>query len=211
MNAKKTEKFTSRQIRCRRADNSSCIYHIRGVNRGINSNLPKGCHKPNLHRYDAPFKRHGKLWILTNDQSGNALVTVLIAFTLLVFLLMQPLDTFVFQVKHQMAETIMHKYLARMRLEGYLTIQDEQDLITDFNNISCPIQNPSTDIVATAKESNGDNRILRSNDPVSSELMLQITCTPDPQPFNFMQLLGGAPGTTTIKVGGKELSERVNP
>jgi len=105
----------------------------------------------------------------------------------------------------------MHKYLARMRLEGYLTIQDEQDLITDFNNISCPIQNPATDIVATAKESNGDNRILRSNDPVSSELMLQITCKPDPQPFNFMQLLGGSPGTTTIKVGGKELSERVNP
>lgn len=124
---------------------------------------------------------------------------------------MQPIDTFVFQAKHQMAESIMHKYLARMRLEGYLTIQDENNLIDDFKNIKCPVENEATDIIATAKESDSNNRILRSSDPISSELMLQIKCKPDPQPFSFIKLVGGTDKETYITVGGKELSERVNP
>lgn len=173
----------------------------------------KNSNRRYVYQHDDPSKGHGQFRVLNllRNESGNTLVALLVAFTLLVFLLMQPIDTFVFQAKHQMAENIMHKYLARMRLEGYLTIQDENNLIADFENIKCPIETPATDIVANARESNGDSRILRSADPVTSELILQVTCKPDPQPFSFMQLLGGAGGETTITVGGKELSERVNP
>ncbi|MTI84369.1 MAG: hypothetical protein FH756_10790 [Firmicutes bacterium] len=196
-----------------RDDNHSSKSYLCNYGGGSNSGNTQNCDRRHVYGYDEPPKRHGQFRVLghLSNQSGNSLVSLLVSFTLLVFLLMQPIDTFVFQSKHQMAENIMHKYLARMRLEGYLTTTDENNLIADFNNIKCLIQNPATDIIANARESNGDNRILRSSDPVSSELTLKITCKPDPQPCNFMQIFGGAPGSTTITVGGKSLSERVNP
>jgi len=215
LHVKKPEKILAGQHRigCRQLDHNRGPNYICHNSRGGDSRDSERRDGPNIYEYNITLKRHRKFGVLEiiKNENGNTLIGLLVGFTLMIFLLMQPIDTFVFQAKHQMAESILHKYLARMRLEGYLTTQDENSLIADFNNIKCPIQNPSTDIIATAKESNGDNRILRSSDPVSSELMLQITCKPDPQPFNFMQLLGGAGGETTITVGGKELSERVNP
>lgn len=108
-----------------------------------------------------------------------------------------------------MAEKIVNKYLARMRLEGRLTITDRNNMINEFNNVKCTIKNPDTDISATAIEPQA--RILRTGDPVQSEIYLQVTCTPEPQPFKALSLVGGDGGDTTIKAGGKDLSERIEP
>lgn len=141
------------------------------------------------------------------------LLTLLFVILLLTYFLIQPLDNYVLMNKHQYAEHIMNKYLSRMRVEGRLSISDENNIKTELNGIGCVIDSDSTTYVtARAMESKGNARILRSNDVDASELSLSISCRPEPQPFKPTALIKGvAPSGIRIKVGGKELSERVIP
>lgn len=163
-----------------------------------------------IHRHDGQHKKLGFFRFLKNSR-GDALLGAVLVITLLTFVLMQPLDAFVVMAKHQMAEKIMHKHLDRIRLEGYLTTANRTSMIDEFNNIGCPIPDPSVNIIAASNEFLGQPRILRSTDPDASRVSLTVTCSPDPQPFRLIRLLGGSEGTTQFKVGGVELSERVHP
>jgi len=115
-------------------------------------------------------------------------------------------DKWVYMVKHQKAQHVMHRCLAGMQTAGYLTVADEAQLVADFASFSCTV-NPFTGIMAP-RESRGDSRVLRP-DPVS----LLIEAVPSPQPFQSEKLLGNTPpdGAKMIKVGGTMRSERVNP
>jgi hypothetical protein len=165
----------------------------------------------NVYKYDGLYKKPNKFGILKvlRSNKGNALISFLISFTVLAFLLIQPLDNFVIQGKHQMAEKIVNKYLTRMRLEGRLSTEDKAAMVSEFHSIKCIIQNPDTDITAKAIEP--QDRVLRSSDPEQSELELKVVCEPSPQPFGAFALLGSNSESVTITVGGKDISERVNP
>lgn len=142
---------------------------------------------------------------------GNFVAT-LIVISILLFPLVQQSDDFVLQTKHQIATHIMHRYLDRMRIEGRLNTVDETEINNKLNAINCKVDSdPNTYINANTKESLSQPRILRSTNITSSELTLEIRCRPEPQPFRPRSLVGGAPTPVYIRVGGKELSERVNP
>jgi hypothetical protein len=96
-----------------------------------------------------------------------------------------------------------------MRLEGFLTVTDENMLITKLTEA----QYSNIQIDATAIESLGQARVLRNtDDPIGSEVFLEIKCEPTPKPFVISQIIGaGAPGPFIIDVKGRALSERVDP
>lgn len=137
----------------------------------------------------------------------------LLVVLLLMFLLTQPADDYILSSKHQIAEHITQVYITRMRLEGRLSINDENELKSKINDIGCIIDSDTNTYVnANAKESRGDPRILRSNESVGSELTLEVKCRPEPQPFKPRSLIGGAAGGPCyIRVGGREPSERIVP
>lgn len=167
-----------------------------------------------VHKHDELPKSNLKFRILKpliSEKGDGELLAALMVILVLTFMLMQPIDTNVFQNKNNASRMILNKYMNKMRLEGYLKATDEASMIQDFNNIGCPVSDPSSDIVANAKESRGDARVLRNSDPNASALSLTITCTPTPQPFKMMSLIGRGQTSTQITVGRKDLSERVDP
>jgi hypothetical protein len=167
-----------------------------------------------VHEHDELYEGHLKLRLLKrlkSERGEGELLAALIVILVLTFMLIQPIDTSVYQNKNNAARMILNKYMNKMRLDGYLTSTNEAGIIQDFNNIGCPISDPATDIDASAKESRGDARVLRSIDPSASALSLKIICTPAPQPFKMMSLIGGTQTPTQIKVGRVDQSERVDP
>lgn len=138
---------------------------------------------------------------------------LLLVFTVLCFFLVQPLDAHVLLSKHQYAEHLMHRYLSRMRVEGRLSSSDEASLKAELASVGCVVDSdPTTWVQASAMESRGDPRVLRSPDASASTLMLSISCRPEPAPFRPTALVGGSPPSgVRIRVGGRELSERVYP
>lgn len=162
----------------------------------------------NEHHDRSNNKHHNKCLFrrLLEGQSGYYLLGLLIFLPIMLALSYAPVDQWVLMVKQQKAEHVMHKYLARMQTEGYLSTADEAQLITDYAVFSCTV-NPATDI-AGPRESQGASRVLRPN-PIS----LQIQARPTPQPLQSNKLLGlNQPDSTfRIKVGGTMRSERVRP
>ncbi|OPY63693.1 MAG: hypothetical protein A4E56_00416 [Pelotomaculum sp. PtaU1.Bin065] len=204
------KRFLARRFgswRSRRITNQDCFHYSgRGSDCcGFDRLSGERVHKP----YGIP-QRHSKFRILklvNNERGEGELIAALIVVIVLVFLLIQPIDTHVMQNKYIASKMILNKYMNKMRLEGYLTSSDETDMVQDFDNIGCPI----TDITANAKESRGDARVLRNSDPNTSALSLTLTCTPTPQPFKMMNLIGGSQTPTQISVGRKDQSEKVSP
>ncbi|ABO49494.1 conserved hypothetical protein [Desulforamulus reducens MI-1] len=142
---------------------------------------------------------------------GNFIAT-LIVISILLFPLVQQSDDYVLQAKHQIATHIMHRYLDRMRIEGRLSTGDENEIKSKLNNVNCKIDSDTnTYINANAKERLLQPRILRGTETIDSELTLEIKCRPEPQPFKPRSLVGGTSTPVYIKVGGKELSERIDP
>ncbi len=146
---------------------------------------------------------------LLQNRLGIASVEFLIYACLISFMIFGTIDYWVVQQRVNQVEHIKNYYLDRVRLEGYLTTEDETTLASKlekakFNDI---------EISATASESRGDSRILRNiEDLDDSEVYLKITCKPVPQPFILAQLIGsGTPEPFVIDVSGGALSERVDP
>lgn len=112
------------------------------------------------------------------------------------------------QTKHLKAQNILHYYLDRTRLEGYLTVADETAMVDAFKSVGLTVTS-----IEGPRESMGDPRVLRNNlDPAASEITLQVTASFDQQPFVMGLLINGVPPQDVqLKVGGKTFSERVNP
>jgi len=141
-------------------------------------------------------------------RKGFVTVEFLIAGVLIFFLVFVGTDYWFVQAKQQMCEHIKNYYLDRIRGEGFLSSADETEMRERFGRIGCPVVQ-----ITAPMESRGYGRILRNTeDPVSSEVWLEVEVRPDPQPFLLGALIGSGPeGEFTLKVGGRALSERVGP
>lgn len=117
------------------------------------------------------------------------------------------LDYWIVMIKHQQAEHIMQMYLQRMQVEGYLTTADETAMIQAYNDIGCPVV-----AIEGPRESQGDPRVTR-NLTTNAYVSLKVTTKPAPTPLFAGTLIGGNTGDDTFRiiVGGRMLSERVNP
>jgi Tfp pilus assembly protein PilE len=142
-----------------------------------------------------------------NDQRGFSALEFLIVFLIIAFLTFAAVDYWAIMVKHQQCEHLMHMYLQRMQVEGYLTSADETQLEQDFNDIGCQVIS-----IEGQRESQGDPRVTR-NVTTDAYVNLKLTLKPSPTPIFSGALIGGTTGDDAFRivVGGKMLSERVNP
>lgn len=127
----------------------------------------------------------------------------------LVFLVYSGIEFWVVTTTHQQASHLVNRYLERISLEGFLSAEDETNLINDFAQIGLTV----TEINAR-KESAGASRVLRNlSDVDAGTLTLQVTAEPQTPPLWLGALIGGnVPGDDyRIKVGGEILSERISP
>lgn len=145
---------------------------------------------------------------LLQNRRGIASVEFLIYACLISFMIFGTIDYWITQQRVNQVEYLKNYYLDRVRLEGRLTLEDEASLMGRLTAAKF------SDIVieTTAKESQGQPRVLRNTDDLDgSEVYLKIKCKPIPQPFIVAQLIGsGAPGPFVINVSGRALSERVD-
>lgn len=152
---------------------------------------------------------HKPHWLrLLADERGNA-IDFLIVSILTFFLLFAGVDYYTTLMQHQVAEHIMHYYLERIRVEGFLTTTDENEMRAKFSSVGLPIESISCPL-----QSQGASRVLRNpQNPDASRIDVTVVCKPVQRPFLIGKLIGGAtaPDTFRIKVGGSVLSERVEP
>ncbi|AEG15973.1 hypothetical protein Desku_2442 [Desulfofundulus kuznetsovii DSM 6115] len=136
------------------------------------------------------------------------MVELLIVFGLLCFLIFGSIDMYLVQTRHLKAQNILHYYLDRARLEGYLTTADEAAMVNAFKGVGLTVIS-----IEGPRESMGDPRVLRNNlDFSASEINLRVTCSFDQKPFILGLLINGSPpNNVRLRVGGKTFSERVNP
>jgi hypothetical protein len=106
------------------------------------------------------------------------------------------IDQWIHMFRHQKAEHTMHKYLAQMQVDGYLTPASQSSLQSEFATFGCPVAS----ITATT------TRVLRPN-----IVTLSISSNPSLSPLQSLLFFGGAGVDTTIRVGGSMRSERVMP
>jgi len=143
-----------------------------------------------------------------NDGRGFITVEFLIYFMLFTFLMFGAVDYYIIQTRHQLAEHVKDYYLDRISVEGYLTVNDEADMLDKFQDVGITVVE-----VDAPRESQGHPRILRDNsNPSASEVWLKVTGTPKEKPLLLGRLLGAEPpGEIQIVVGGRKLSERIYP
>jgi hypothetical protein len=142
------------------------------------------------------------------DERGSV-IDFLIISTLVFFMLFVGVDYYTTLAQHQIAEHIMHYYLERVRVEGFLTISDESEMKAKFNATDLPVTS-----ISCPRQSQGSARILRNpQNSDDSRITMAITCKPKTRPFLVGSLIGGAsaPDSFRVKVGGSVLSERVDP
>lgn len=145
---------------------------------------------------------------MLRDEAGSA-VDFLIVSTLIFFLIFAGVDYYVALAQHQIAEHIMHYYLERVRVEGFLTSSDEAEMVSKFSSVGMTVES-----ISCPRQSRGDARVLRNpQNPDASRITMTITLKPAQRPFLVGTLIGGsaAPSTYRIRVGGSVLSERVAP
>lgn len=143
------------------------------------------------------------------NRFGSTVFEFLIVLTLVLFFLFTGVDYYVVLAQHQMAEHTMHYYLERVRLEGFLTTADEEEMKTKFNSIGLPIES-----ISCPRQSWGNPRVLRKPRNLNaSRITMTVTCKPEQRPLLIGRLIGGntAPDSFRIRVGGSVLSERVKP
>lgn len=96
----------------------------------------------------------------------------------------------------------MHRSLARMQVEGYLPAGEEAALRADLDRVGC-----QTVTLTGPLESAGDVRVLRPRD-----VSLLIECEPKVKPLTIGRILQSpGPNGLVIRVGGRIVSERVDP
>ncbi len=141
--------------------------------------------------------------VFKNERGSVLSIEFLIVAMLLIFLVFGATDYWLLQVKMQQAEHIKNYYLDRIRVKGCLTPSDQAEMITRFQQAGFTVE--SIDAPTS--------RILRNvEDPTASEVWLRVEVKLNQKPFLLGSLLGmTGPDSLTIKVAGRELSERVDP
>lgn len=129
------------------------------------------------------------------------MVELVIVFAFLCFLIFGAMDFHFVQIEQLKAEHVLNYYLDRTRLEGYLTVQDEADMIGAFKSVGLTVVS-----IEGPREAAGDERVLRP-----SEVSLAVTCSFDKKPFIMGVLIGSSPQGVLMKVKGDILSERISP
>ncbi|WP_084665139.1 hypothetical protein [Thermanaeromonas toyohensis] len=125
------------------------------------------------------------------------------------FMIFAGVDYYIVLAQHKIAEHIMHYYLERVRIEGYLTSADEAEMISKYASVGMTVED-----IQCPRESRGDSRVLRNVlNPDASRINFTVTVKPPWRPLTVGLLIGAsaAPDTFRIKVGGSVLSERTNP
>lgn len=141
-------------------------------------------------------------------ERGSAIDFLLIA-SLLFFLVFAGTDYYMVQTEHKVAEHIMHYYLERVRVEGFLSSSDEAEMVGKYASVQMAVEN-----ISCPRQSQGAARVLRDpQDPDGSRIDFAVTLKPAYRPLTVGLLIGApaAPDTFRIKVGGSVLSERVEP
>jgi hypothetical protein len=127
----------------------------------------------------------------------------------LFFLAFAGTDYYMVQTEHKVAEHIMHYYLERVRVEGFLLSSDEAEMVNKYASVQMAVEN-----ISCPRQSQGAARVLRDpQDPDASRIDFSVTLKPAYRPLTVGLLVGApaAPDTFRIKVGGSVLSERVEP
>lgn len=141
--------------------------------------------------------------VIKNEKGSVLSIEFLIVAMLLVFLVFGATDYWLVQVKMQQAEHIKNYYLDRIRVEGCLTPSDQAEMVSRFQQAGFTVE--SIDAPTS--------RILRNvEDPTASEVWLRVDVKLNQKPFLLGTLLGmSEPDGLTVRVAGRELSERVDP
>lgn len=119
-------------------------------------------------------------------------------------------DYFTVYAQHTVAESVMHYYLERIRVEGYLTTTDEISMANKISSSGMTIESISD----CPRQSLGNARVCRNPaTPDASQIKITLTIKPENRPFMMGRLIGASDAANTyrMKVGGTVLSERVDP
>lgn len=150
---------------------------------------------------------HYRKRVLKNE-SGIVVIELLLVSLILVFLTYSGIEYWTVMTQYQQASHLVNRYLAKMSLEGRLSIDDETQLISDFDSIGLTVTS-----IQAQRESEGEPRILRDpQNPSNSMLKLKVTADFKNEPLWTGLLIGGSSGSgSQIVVGGEVLSERYLP
>jgi len=150
--------------------------------------------------------KHNRFRVLNQ---GSSSIEFLIVSVVVFFLVFASSDYFITMSQHQISKHILHYYLERVRVEGYLTAEDQADMAAKFDSAGMVLK----DIQECPMESRGDVRVLRNPaNPDASEINMKLIIEPKNRSFVVGALVGGnVADRLTMKVGGSVLSERVDP
>ena len=119
------ENNTGRKGDCHnRLDHHNRIFHCGSRRRAGNTDA--GC-PTRPHQHGQQDHKHYRIGFL-RDERGSV-IDFLITAALSFFLIFTGVDYFTPIAQYQIAEHVMHYYLERARVEGWLTASDESDLI----------------------------------------------------------------------------------
>lgn len=129
-------------------------------------------------------------------------------FLVIAFLAFAAVDATLTMTQHQAAKHLLKQTADRVRYEGRLSMADETALRNKFAQVGLTVE-----VFDTQRESAGQTRILRTNDPSAGLIPIRIICRTDYRPFRVGGLIGGrvAGDTWRIMVETVVVSERVRP
>jgi len=171
-----------------------------------NGNNPSRFEKCPQHSGQQDHKPY-RFRILKDERGG--VIDFLLSAIIIFFMIFAGVDYYIVQTQHKVAEHIMHYYLERVRVEGFLSAADENEMMTKYMSVSLPVES-----ISGPRQSQGNARVLRNpQNTDSSRITFTVTLKPvwRPMTTGFMIGASAAPDTFRIRVGGSVLSERVNP
>ena len=130
-------------------------------------------------------------------------------------MLFAAIDFYTLFAQHQRATHILNYYLERVRIEGYLSIQDEGSHI-DGTGLYGAFKRAGMELESIEncpRQSQGDSRVLRNpGNPDDCEIKMTLRIKPAATPFVSGLFIGeNTDGEDyRIVVGGAVLSERVD-
>lgn len=146
-------------------------------------------------------------YLLRNEKGGVNSIEFIIYFAIIVFMMFTGIDYYVAQVRHSLVEQAKEQALDRMRIEGWLTTEAQEQIRGRLENMGySDIQFDGTvqGIISSPVTRNVKNSEI-------STVSLIITCKPREVPFLLGRLVGASDGGEfVIRVGGEALSERPN-
>lgn len=145
--------------------------------------------------------------LLINEKGGVNSVEFLIYFALIVFMMFSGVDYYVAQARYSIVEQTKEQALDRMRIEGWLTIDAQNQIRERLENMG--YRDIQFDGTVQGVVSSPVTRNVKNSEV--SLVSLTITCKPREVPFIFGRLVGASDGGEfVIRVRGEALSERPN-